>query len=156
MQVRVLTPTLQGSASQGSVCTPLNVIANYFEIALENPLDDSTRATLSRDCKGADTPHCQSLRHPGRASRNIPNTRAARYSEVHRFRSYWIVQFSALCARRSPTNTASSLEPCSQRISIYFGGRYYHPFEGGNRNREGLRCSDISRRQQNRYVRKGS
>ncbi|OCL00687.1 uncharacterized protein K441DRAFT_672342 [Cenococcum geophilum 1.58] len=45
--VRVLTPTLQGSASQGSVCTPLNVIANYFEIALENPLDDSTRATLS-------------------------------------------------------------------------------------------------------------
>ena len=38
--------------------------------------------------KGADTSHCRSLRHPGRASRIIPNAKAARYSGVHRFRGY--------------------------------------------------------------------
>ena len=72
--------------------------------------------------EGADTSRCRSLRHPCKASRIIPNAKAARYSGVHRFRGYRTLQFSALCARRSPTTTASSLEPCSQRILIHLEG----------------------------------
>ena len=81
----------------------LNVIVNYLEIALENPLDDSTRATLSLSHSASKPlvyvidgllyltgttkePTPRSFRYPGRASRIIPNTKAARYSEVHRFR----------------------------------------------------------------------